>query len=304
MRLNKTNIPDLSDADIRLLKVFRAVTEFKGFANAETILNIGRSTISAKMSTLEGRLGVRLCQRGPGGFKLTEEGKEVYAASTRLFMALDEFRTDVIKTHGHEYLDFGVVDNMIGDAASPVVGALSRYTQILPNVHIKIYTLPPDEIAQKVEKGRIDIGLIPLHGEIPGLVYEHIYKERNELYCGKGHPWFSDKGDGDFAEGTTVDLRYVSHGYKHTPLEQVFNFGLTDHATASSVEGIAILIMTGQFIGFLPKHFAAFWVARREMKPIRPKKYFFDANIVSIRRQESSNKSIVNELLRQLTRRC
>ena len=103
LRTKKGITPTLSDIDIRLLHVFRAVTESKGFANAETVLNIGRSTISAQMATLEGRLGLRLCERGPGGFSLTDEGREVYAASTRLLMALNEFRTDTNLTQSAVY---------------------------------------------------------------------------------------------------------------------------------------------------------------------------------------------------------
>jgi DNA-binding transcriptional LysR family regulator len=48
----------LSDIDLRLLRVFIAVTESGGFTAAEIKLNINRSTISTHISDLEARLGM------------------------------------------------------------------------------------------------------------------------------------------------------------------------------------------------------------------------------------------------------
>jgi len=47
----------LKDVDIRLLRVFRVVTEAGGISAAELELNIGRSTISTHIKDLEIRLG-------------------------------------------------------------------------------------------------------------------------------------------------------------------------------------------------------------------------------------------------------
>ena len=71
-------LAQVSDFDIRLLKIYRSVVECGGFSAAENVLGIGRSAISQQMNDLEQRLGLRLCQRGRAGFSLTEEGREVY----------------------------------------------------------------------------------------------------------------------------------------------------------------------------------------------------------------------------------
>ena len=85
----------LSEGDIRLLKVFAKVVEAGGFSAAQIALNVSQSTISTHMTTLEHRLGVRLCQRGRSGFKLTDKGQLIYQASQRLFASLEEFRSGV-----------------------------------------------------------------------------------------------------------------------------------------------------------------------------------------------------------------
>ena len=50
-------LAQVSDFDIRLLRIFRSVVECGGFSAAETVLGIGRSAISQQMSDLEQRLG-------------------------------------------------------------------------------------------------------------------------------------------------------------------------------------------------------------------------------------------------------
>ena len=71
----------VSDFELRLLRVFKVVVESGGFSAAESALGITKSAISQHMSDLEKRLGLRLCQRGRSGFALTDEGAEVLLAT-------------------------------------------------------------------------------------------------------------------------------------------------------------------------------------------------------------------------------
>ena len=57
---NVASIGQLSDADLRLLRVFKAVVDCGGMAAAELELNIGTSTISRHIKDLETRLGLVL----------------------------------------------------------------------------------------------------------------------------------------------------------------------------------------------------------------------------------------------------
>ena len=108
-------LAQVSDFDIRLLRIFRSVVECGGFSAAETVLGIGRSAISQQMSDLEQRLGLRLCQRGRAGFSLTEEGREVYQSALQLLGALESFRTEVNGLHHHlrGELTIGLTDNLV-----------------------------------------------------------------------------------------------------------------------------------------------------------------------------------------------
>ena len=58
-------LANLSEGDLRLLRVFAKVVEAGGFSAAQIELNVSQSTISTHMTALEQRLRVRLCERGP-----------------------------------------------------------------------------------------------------------------------------------------------------------------------------------------------------------------------------------------------
>ena len=82
MQVIPASLPgQIGDADLRLLRVFKAVADCGGMAAAERELGIAMSTISRHVKDLEQRLGLRLCRRGRAGFALTPEGEQLYAAA-------------------------------------------------------------------------------------------------------------------------------------------------------------------------------------------------------------------------------
>ena len=72
--VRKALLGTVTDNDLRLLRVFRAVVACGGFAAAELELNINRSTISRHIKDLETRLGVTLCRRGRAGSPARRRG--------------------------------------------------------------------------------------------------------------------------------------------------------------------------------------------------------------------------------------
>jgi len=86
---SRAALGQLSDMDIRLLRVFKSVAECGGMAAAELELNIGTSTVSRHIKDLETRLGLTLCRRGRGGFALTTEGQQIYAETLLLLAGVD-----------------------------------------------------------------------------------------------------------------------------------------------------------------------------------------------------------------------
>ncbi|MFT3972142.1 MAG: LysR family transcriptional regulator [Amaricoccus sp.] len=65
----------LSDIDLALLRDFAEIAAAGGITAAEGRLGKGKSAISLGLTKLESRLGLRLCERGRSGFRLTERGE-------------------------------------------------------------------------------------------------------------------------------------------------------------------------------------------------------------------------------------
>ena len=94
MRLNPRRFAvKMSDGDLRRLRVFCTVTRCGGFSAAESELQMGLPSISRYIKDLEIRLGATLCRRGRVGFELTEQGRQIYAASLQLIADLKRFET-------------------------------------------------------------------------------------------------------------------------------------------------------------------------------------------------------------------
>ncbi len=91
--MKKPSLGQISDYELKQLKLFKTVVESGGFTSAAAELNISRPTVSNHIASLEARLGMPLCKRGRGGFLLTDEGAVVYEESKQLLAQLDQFRS-------------------------------------------------------------------------------------------------------------------------------------------------------------------------------------------------------------------
>ncbi|MHA6495315.1 LysR family transcriptional regulator [Pseudomonas borbori] len=279
-------LAQVSDFDIRLLKLFRSVVECGGFSAAESALGIGRSAISQQMSDLEQRLGLRLCQRGRAGFALTEEGREVYRSTQQLLVALESFRTEVNGLHQHlrGELNIGLTDNLVTVPHMRITNALARLKERGPDVHIHIRMTPPSEVEQGVLDGRLHIGVVPQAGALSGLEYQTLYDERSLLYCAVGHPLFY-VDDQQLADERLNAQEAIAPTFRLPTEVQSHYQALNCTASASDREGMAFLILTGRYIGYLPDHYAQAWVQQGRLRVLKPASRFYDISLASVTRK-------------------
>jgi len=267
----------VSDIDLRLLQVFLTVVRCGGFAAAQPILNIGQPTISEHMNRLECRMGSRLCERGRGGFRLTEAGQQVHQAALRLFTSVEDFRHEIsdVGQMLRGKLNIGIIDNTITNSASPLPLAIHRFNQRANQVQVQIEVKPPLEMEQSVLHGRLHaaIGPYPLH--ILGLDYRPLFEEKQYLYCSNSHP---------FASLAKIDIktirsaRIVARSYLHTADLKVLGVN-SSAALIDNVEAQAMLILTGQYIGFLPSHYAEQWVLKKQLRVLLPDEMHYASSI-------------------------
>lgn len=281
-------LSSVSNVDLKLLSVFRTVARCGGFSLAQAALNVSQATISIQIKDLETRLGLTLCQRGRSGFALTEDGQRVYDASNALFNHIEDFRSIVL---GHERLvgelQIGVIDNTVFHPTFQLGRVIDEFGKLNHSVDITVHVAPPNQLEQMVlgSQAHMAVGFFPRR--LSQLEYEPAFTARMELYCGEGHPLY----DGTDTNVTTTSVAQHSHAqrgyvsYDQLPeKERRFKYG----ARAQNVEGLAHLILSGRYLGFLPTHYAQHWVASGTMRSLLPEEYGYESRYEIIRRKAAA----------------
>ena len=133
--------------------------------------------------------------------------------------------------------------------------------------------------------GRLDLAIAPFFQHAADLDYEPLFEEPQGLYCGAGHPLFGQAPDVPLPALDGAKLaqrRYMAGVSTVTRLP-----ALEPTAQADNLEAIAMLVLSGRFVGYLPDHAAAAWVAQDRMRAVRPADlgYVSRFEVASLRRR-------------------
>lgn len=272
----------IQDADLKSLRIFETIVQCGGFSAAQSVLNISASAISEQMSQLETRLGVRLCERGRSGFRLTEEGEVLYEAAQRMLSAVETFRmeAETLRRQLRGTLRVGVIDATLTDPGSPLTLAIRRFGEIAPQVHLQVHIDTPNALEQRVMDGRLHLAVGPFPARLPGLDYTPLYRETHGLFCSRTDPLYA-QDDTEITLPRLSQSRVAARAFLGCfDLDQL---GAEQAAgSVDNVEARAMMILSGQYIGFLPLHYAQPWVDKGELRRLRPEVYatFLDFDII------------------------
>lgn len=297
----KALLQGFGDVDFRLLRVFRTVARCGGLAASEFELNIGRSTISKHISDLEVRLGMTLCYRGPAGFSLSGEGEKVLEATEMLLAAVEGFQNEVDDIHRNMRGTFKLAffDLSSTNPKAHVHEAIAQFETVAPEVNLELSTEPPNVIEAGVINGRYDLGIVPVHRQSAVLSYADLYSEEMVLYCGKGHPCFDNKDSQPGLKELSA-FKYAGFGFNspNMVVGQRMNFRIS--ARVHNEEALSVLIQSGKYLGFLPDHVAAPYVATDIMRPVEPNKIRYTTRLAAIVRKRPDLNRKTEEFLRCL----
>ncbi|MDN6855262.1 LysR family transcriptional regulator [Pseudomonas sp. CAN2814] len=293
---------NLSDIDLRLLRTFCTIVEAGGFTAAQVRLNTSLSRLSVLVRDLELRLGYSLCRRGASGFQLTEEGQQLYEAALELFVDIERFREQANGLGGRdrEVLHLGCVDGVLGQQCWPMPLAIRLFRERYPRVRLNLHTQRPDELENAVLEERLQLAIGAFHHRLSGLCYQLLFREEQNLYCSREHPFFSWADDEPSLEAICA-AEYVGRGYmaeSRRPHGLVFSRA----TNAYSMEAIANLLFSGAFIGYLPTHYAAKWVADGHLRAIRPAQLAFVSEFHCVTRQGAEPGEVLGAFLDALAR--
>ena len=291
---------NLTDLDIRQLRIFLAVVEAGGYTAAELTLNLANSTISNHISNLEKRLDMKLCERGRSGFRLTEQGAVVHDATRNLFNSMEAFKQVVNQSHEQILgsLTLALAEHIPGIHNGAIVRALESFSDKAPKVALSLSTIGSDEVEEAVLQSRADIGITVLSRSNSALDATPLFRETMHLYAVHHHPLHQ------LSQLTVEQVR--AYGIVESPRMVVGrepkdihqNWPIT--ARAHQQESRIALLLTGKYIGYLPEHFVSMLGYSDKLKPLLPDVLSYTNDYHAIRKKPLANQRIVNLFMQEL----
>lgn len=269
----------IAEVDLRLLRVFSSVAHHGGFAAAELALGKSKSSISIDIAALEDRLNMVLCHRGRSGFALTREGEGILDATAKLFDEIELFQqrvNDVSGTVSGRFCLY-LTDNIQIHGETVLVRAIQTLASRYPAIEMELYSASTQDVELAVHNGTATAGVTLTPHQPSEMDSIPLFQERSNLYCGAGHPLF-ERADHTIDHPSLTNARMISvSDAASSPSWEELQPSMTFAARADHIDARALLILSGEYIGFLPELFAAQLVQRGSLRRID----FNDLHLVS-----------------------
>lgn len=258
----------------RALEVFQAICQCGGFSAAQDALSLSQSTVSNHVANLEEHFGYSLCLRGRKGFQLTERGKAVLESYLKLAVNIDDFKQEVqsLKNETRGILRVGILDHTLTENLFSTVNVISQFTSAAPGVELHLVQDIQFNLHNAIIDEKIDLG-IGVHVTSSKLVKATVlYDEQHHLYCGAEHPFF-EVPTGRLNQSMLEETDWVTNGYPPGAFSLLPFPVRKSSVIATNIESIAMTILAGNHVGYLPEHFAEQYEEQGLLKRIQPRKY-------------------------------
>ena len=292
-------LTNISDLDLRLIRVFLAVADAGGVSRAQSGLKVGQSTLSTQLATLEVRLGYRLCERGRGGFRLTAKGERFERAARQLIATMGEFchQAQSIDKRLVGVLKIGIIDHTPPSQHALFSQAIARFRERDESVQFTISLRTPEQIVREILSGELHLALGYFWHRVPALEYTQMFVEEHRAYCGRGHPLFAGRKPVDAADACRVD--WVGRTYPVTELDMRTKSGRVA-ALADNMEAVVLLLMSGGYCGYLPPAVAQPYVDLGLLRVLNPRDLRYEVPIHIVSQRLERRNEIVEAFLTDL----
>ncbi|MAC58672.1 MAG: DNA-binding transcriptional regulator OxyR [Novosphingobium sp.] len=172
---------------LRQLEYFVALADLKHFGRAAQACNVSQPSLSQQLRALELRLDVTLVERNQTSVELTPIGRDIAERARRLLVGVKDIRETARR--GADGIAgtfrFGVTPTLGPYLMSNVISALHAEQ---PGLRLYIREGIPDEQAQELSRGQLDMMLGPQPIAGHDLVIEPLFRERLFLVAAPDHP--------------------------------------------------------------------------------------------------------------------
>lgn len=172
---------------LQQLQYVVALEETGSFTAAAAACRVTQPTLSAQVRKLEDEWGLPLFDRSaqpvlptPTGEKVAAEARAALARLEALAAEVRDRRTDL-----GGVLEVGILPTLAPYLLPRVLGAVRER---LPRLTLRITEALTAEVAERVRRGRWDLGLVSTPTGIPGLEERPLFREAFRAYLPPGHP--------------------------------------------------------------------------------------------------------------------
>lgn len=164
--------------ELRHLRYFTAVVQWKGFREASRHLYVAQPSISEAVSDLESELGIKLFSREGRVARLTPEGQIFYEEALKTLTQAEQSIATAQRAAKGEIGRLGI--GFIGFAScSFLPGLLRKYKSRHPRVSLRLEENVPSGLDIAFDRGEIDIGFTrpPSAGRSSSYEWRLIFRE-------------------------------------------------------------------------------------------------------------------------------
>ncbi|MCO5970622.1 LysR substrate-binding domain-containing protein [Actinoallomurus soli] len=241
--------------DLEALELLVAVAETGSLGQAAARLGISQPSASARMSTLERRLGVRLLMRSTSGSRLTPAGSVVTDWARAVLVQANALVEGVAALRSRQE-DRLRVSASLTIAEHLIPGWLVALRQVAPGVHVELNVTNSTHVIERVRTAEADVGFIEGRGAPRDLHSRAVGRDRLVVVVAPGHPWTRRRRPLRPVElvATPLLLREAGSGTRETfeaalapyggAAEPALELGATAPLRAAAVAGTAPAVLS------------------------------------------------------------
>lgn len=236
---------DFDERDLRSLRIFCTVAEAGGFAAAEQRLNMSKASISRHIRMVEERLGVRLCERGPAGFKLSAAGIVALDLASVALKSLGRIRPEIDSVRGvlSGTLSIGMSEQLLTHPDCRIPEALAELKRRAPDVQPEVVAMTFANLSLALRERRLEVAIRGMYKRDPLLNYRALFVEIHRVYTLVDATRKKNLLPVVYRPHPFVEQTLTVHSYERGP-------------DAGGLEAIGLLVATGNYSGLLPEHYA------------------------------------------------
>ncbi|MGM7643354.1 hydrogen peroxide-inducible genes activator [Nocardia sp. JW2] len=253
------------------LRAFVAVAEYRHFGTAAARLAVSQPTLSQALASLENGLGLQLIERSTRRVLVTAAGMRLLPQAMATLEAADRFVASATGDSLGGVLRLGIIPTV---APYVLPGLLPELRRKLPNLVPQVVEDQTARLLDGLRTGVLDVAVLALPSEAPGLVEIPLYSEEFVLVTPRGHEL---AGRTDLAAPVLADLPLLLLDEGHCLRDQTLELcrtaevhpGSVGDTRAASLTTVVQCVAGGLGVTLIPEMAVAAETARGTLETAR-----------------------------------